>query len=364
LKILVRLLLIAAVAVGLWFALHTLQAKKQANLAAFAAAPRPLATVAATTVKSTTWAQFIPALGAVNAIQEVDVTSEVAGKIIGIHFKSGQRVHVGDLLLTLDVSVAKAQLKGLIAEKKLTELNFERLKKLLSDRTISQSEFDIAAARRDEAGALVLAQQASIAQKTIRAPFSGQLGIRTVDVGQYLEPGMKIVTLESLDPVYVDFAIPERYFRNLALGQQLTFTVQAYPERTFNAVVRAIEPGVDRSTRNMRLRAESANPAEALRPGMFAEISLTTSTDKTVLVIPETAVDYTPYGNSVFVIQQADGGLEVQRLQIETGETRKGQIVVTDGLKDGQNIVALGHNKLRNGMPVKIDEQAPLGSLK
>ena len=187
-KILVRLLLIAGVGVGLWFAIESLQAKKQADLAAFAATPRPLATVAAVSAKSETWPQFIPALGAVNAIQEVDVTSEIAGKITEIHFKSGQRVNAGDLLLDLDVTVAAAQLRGFVALQKLSELNFERSKKLLSDNTVSQADFDMAAARRDEASAIVLARRASIAQKTIRAPFSGQLGIRTVDVGQYLEP--------------------------------------------------------------------------------------------------------------------------------------------------------------------------------
>lgn len=361
LKILVRLLLILGVGAGLWFAIFTLQAKKDADLAAFAAAPRPLTTVAATTVVSQSWAQYIPALGAINAIQEVEVTSEAAGKITRISFESGQRVDEGDILVELDTSVAAAQLKGLIAEQKLSELNFARSKKLLADRTISQSEFDISAARIDETSAMVLAQRASIAQKKIRAPFSGVLGIRAVDVGQYLENGMKIVSLRALDPIYVDFAIPERYFSNVSLGQELSFTVQAYPDKTFSATLRAIEPGIDRATRNIRLRAQSANPNEALRPGMFVELSLTTAANKSVLVIPETAVDYTPYGNSVFVIEQGDGGLQVQRVQIETGETRDGQIAVLSGVEEKQRIVALGHNKLRNGMPVKIDDQIPLG---
>lgn len=361
LKVLLRLLLIAGVGAGLWFAIHSLQAKKQAELAAFAATPRPAATVAAIAARSMVWTQYIPALGAINATQEVDVTGEVAGKITQIHFQSGQKVDQGDVLLELDTSVAAAQLKGLIAEQKLASLNFERSKKLRADRTISQSEYDIAAARVDETNALVLAQRAMISQKTIRAPFSGQLGIRAVDVGEYLDKGMKIVSLRALDPIYVDFAIPERYFRHLSIGQKLTFTVQAYPDQTFEATLRAIEPGIDTATRNVRLRAATPNPDEVLRPGMFAEISLTTDADKSVLVIPETAVDYTPYGNSVFVIEQGDGGLTVQRTQIETGDTRDGQIAVVSGLEENQRIVALGHNKLRNGMPVKIDAQAPLG---
>lgn len=361
-KILIRLALIALVGAGLWYAVQSLQAKKQADLAAFAAAPRPLATVAATHAKITMWPQFIPTVGAINAIQEVDVTSEVAGKITNIHFESGQQVSKGDILVSLDTSVADAQLKGLIAEQNLNELNFERSKKLFSDKTISKSEFDIAAARRDETTALVAAQRASIAQKYIRAPFDGRLGIRAIDVGQYLEPGMKIVTLSALDPIYVDFALPERYFSSMSTQQAISFTVQAYPNKTFNGVVAAIEPGVERATRNIRLRAVSNNPNEELRPGMFAEVSLTIGQEKQTLTIPETAVDYTPYGNSVFAIEQGDGGLQVQRVQIETGETRDGQIEVKHGLEPGQQIVALGFNKLRNGMPVRIDEHVPLGA--
>ena len=363
-KILVRLVLMACVGAVLWYAIHSLQAKKQAELAAFANAPRPPATVAAETVKQESWAQFIPTVGSINAVQEVDVTTEVAGKITAIRFRSGQRVEVGDVLLELDTSVAQAELKGLIAERKLNELNFERSSKLYRDKTVSKSEFDIAAARRDESAAVVLAQQAGIAQKTIRAPFTGRLGIRAVDVGEYLEPGMKIVSLRSLDPIYVDFALPERYFSAMKIGQQVFFTVQAYPDKTFEATVTAIEPGIDTTTRNIRMRAESANAGEELRPGMFAEISLSTGNDRDVLAISETAVDYTPYGNSVFLIEQGDGGLQVQRVQIQTGGTREGRIEVLSGLKPGQQIVALGHNKLRNGMPVKIDDDVPLGSVK
>lgn len=363
-KIIIRLVLMVCVAAALWFAVQSLQQKKQAELAAFANAPRPPATVAAETVALESWAQFIPAVGAIKAVQEVDVTTEVAGKITAIRFQSGEKIEAGEVLLELDTSVANAQLKGLIAERRLNELNYERTSKLYKDKTVSKSEFDIAAARRDETAALVLAQQAGIAQKIIRAPFSGRLGIRAVDKGQYLEPGMKIVSLRSLDPIYVDFALPERYFSAIAVGQEIAFTVQAYADRTFDGRVTAVEPGVESSTRNIRLRAASANPEEALRPGMFAELMLSIGSDREVMAISETAVDYTPYGNSVFVVEQGDGGLQVQRVQVETGAVRNGRIEVRNGLKPGQQIVALGHNKLRNGMRVKIDEDVPLGSVK
>ena len=363
-KLIVRLALMACVGAILWFAVQSLQEKKQAELAAFANAPRPPATVAAELVKLESWAQFIPAVGAVTAVQEVDVTTEVAGKITAIRFRSGQQVSVGDVIVELDTSVAQAQLQGLIAERRLNELNFERTSKLYKDKTVSKSEFDISAARRDETSALVLAQQAGIAQKIIRAPFSGRLGIRAVDKGQYLEPGMKIVSLRSLDPIYIDFALPERYFSAIALDQVVTFSVQAFPSKTFTGKVSAVEPGIESSTRNIRIRAESNNPNEELRPGMFAELLLSIGNNKEVMAISETAVDYTPYGNSVFVIEQGDGGLQVQRVQIQTGTVRDGRIEVLGGLKPDQKIVALGHNKLRNGMPVKIDEHVPLGSVK
>ena len=360
-KILIRLVLIAIVGSGLWYAVQTLQAKKQAEIAAFAGAPRPPTTVASESVKIEQWQQFIPAVGALKAVQEVMVTTEVAGKITAIHFESGDSVVAGQKLLELDTSVAQAQLQGLIAEQKLNQLNFERSSKLFKDKTVSKSEFDIAAARRDETAALVLAQRAAIAQKIIRAPFSGDLGIRSVELGQYLEPGMKVVSLRSLAPIFVDFALPERYYRNMAIGQNIKFTIQAFAEQIFDGTVTAIEPGVESSTRNIRIRAETPNLDKTLRPGMFAEILLTIGKDAEVISISETAVDYTPYGNSVFIIEPGDGGLQVQRVQIETGEVRNGRIEVLSGLTAGQKIVALGHNKLRNGMPVKLDEDVPLG---
>ncbi|MEM7465738.1 MAG: efflux RND transporter periplasmic adaptor subunit [Pseudomonadota bacterium] len=363
-KFIVRLILIGCVSGVLWYAMQTLQAKKQAELAAFANAPRPLSAVAAERAEMIAWPQFIGAVGAVNAVQAVDVTTEVAGKITAIRFDSGQHVNRGDVLLELDTSVAVAQLNGLIAEQKLNDLNYARSSRLFKEKTVSKSEFDIAAARRDESSALVLAQRASIAQKIIRAPFTGRLGIRAVDMGEYLEPGMKIVVLQSLDPIYVDFALPERFFRDLAIEQTISFSVQAYPEMSFTGSVTAIEPGVDTATRNIRIRAKSDNPQEQLRPGMFAEIQLSTGDDKKVLAISETAVDYTPYGNSVFVIEQGDGGLQVQRVQIATGEVRDGRIEVLSGLTEGQQIVSLGHNKLRNGMPVRVDEDVPLGAVR
>ncbi|MGR8949640.1 MAG: efflux RND transporter periplasmic adaptor subunit [Gammaproteobacteria bacterium] len=360
-KILVRLVLIAIVGAGLWYAVNSLQAKKQAELAAFANAPRPLATVAAETVTLERWKQFIPTIGALKAVQEVMVTSEVDGKITAIHFESGDYVEAGQKLIELDSSVAQAQLQGLVAAQNLRQLEFERSNALWKDKTVSKSDLDFAAARRDETAALVLAQRASIAQKVIRAPFSGRLGIRAIDKGEYLEPGMKIVSLRALDPIYIDFAVPERFFSSLAIGQTISFTVQAFPERIYTGTVRAIEPGVESSTRNIRVRAQSTNPNDELRPGMFAEISLAVGKDEEVLSISETAIDYTPYGNSVFIIEQGDGGLQVQRVQIETGGVRNGRMEVLSGLEVGQQIVALGHNKLRNGMRVKLDEEVPLG---
>ena len=168
--------------------------------------------------------------------------------------------------------------------------------------------------------------------------------------------------MQKLDPIYIDFGTPERFLSALVIGESLSFTVQAYPNETFNGKLSAIESAIDRGTRNVLARAIAENPNEKLRPGMFADISLTVPKKDEVLTIPETAVNYTAYGNSVFVIEAGDGGLRVQRTQIETGEVRDGRVAVTSGLAEGQQIVALGHNKLRNGTPVRIDEKIPLSA--
>ncbi|MGH8596148.1 MAG: efflux RND transporter periplasmic adaptor subunit, partial [Gammaproteobacteria bacterium] len=260
----------------------------------------------------------------------------------------------GDPLVTLDSTVDAAVLAGLAAEQRLAEVQYARATKLVRDKTMAQSQHDEIAARRDRTKADVLAQQARITKKTIRAPFSGTLGIRRVDLGDYLEAGSSIVPLQTLNPIFLDSAAPGKYLPMLALGQELYVKVQAYPEERFVGRITAIEPGIDPATRMVRVRAELDNPDQRLRPGMFADVEALQNTDQPVLVIPATAVTYSPYGNSVFVVIDGNAGATVDRRQIETGASQNGTTAVTKGLTVGERVVTVGQNKLRNGMPVKI----------
>jgi len=293
-------------------------------------------------------------------VQDIYVTNEVAGVVASLHFDSGEAVQKGDALLTLDAAVDQAILNGLIAEQRLAEVQYERAAKLVRDKTMSQSQYDEAAARRTRAAADVVAQQAQIAKKTIRAPFTGTLGIRRVDLGDYLSAGSSIVPLVTLNPIFLDSAIPERYLPQLKVGQTIKIRVQAYSNETFEGRLVAIEPGVDAATRMIRVRAELANPDRRLRPGMFVEVDAIDEQTDAVLVVPETAITYSPYGDSVFLIIEKDKHLTVERRQVESGENRDGEVAIRQGLEEGDRIVAVGQNKLRNGMPVVLATTAPL----
>ena len=352
-NIIIRLTLIAGVIGILWSGVGALIAKKEADRAAFAAVPRPLSAVSVEPAMLEVWQRYLPAVGSFTAAQDVMVTNEVEGKIVAIHFSSGQKIQQGDVLIQLDTSVDTAELQALAADEHLNNLQYERTKRLVADNTVSKSEFDIATARRDEAAAMTRAKDAAVRKKTIRAPFDGILGIRRIDVGEYLDSGSEIVSLQSIDPIYLDFGTPERFIGEVSLGLSVTATVQGYPNEKFHGKITAFEPGIDRATRNLRMRAKFNNQNNRLRSGMFAEILSTLPRTDSVITIPETAVAYTPYGNSVYVVEDNDGVLRANRRQIETGQARDGRVAVTQGLAENESVVSVGHNKLRNGMPVQ-----------
>ncbi len=330
------------------------------QMAAKMSAPPPPAVIASAVVEVQSWQPYLHAVGSLTAVQGIFVTTEVAGKVEQILAKSGQTVKAGDLLLRLDDSVDQADLKGLIAQRKLSQLQFERSSKLLKDRSVSRSDYDQTRAGLDSAQAALAAQQAGIAKKAISAPFSGQLGIVDINLGQYLSPGDAIVSLQSLDPVYADYNLPERHLREVQVGQAVEISVQAWPGRRFKGAISAINPGIDRNTRTLRLRATLDNPEHLLRPGMFAEVNTVLPKRDDILTLPRTAVSYNPYGESVFVIQKTDQGLVVQNRPVSTGAIRNGRVEITKGLKAGEEVVAAGQNKLRNGQPVKVDNSVVL----
>jgi membrane fusion protein (multidrug efflux system) len=306
------------------------------------------------------WQPYLHAVGSVAPTQGVYVTTEVAGQVREIFASSGQMVKAGDLLLQLDDSVDKADLKGLIAQRTLARLQFERNRKLVEEKSVSRSDYDQSRASLDGAEAAVAAKQAVIDKKSIIAPFNGQLGIADINLGQYLSPGDAIVVLQALDPVYVDYQLPERHLSQVRVGQPVEVSVQAWPGRRFKGVISAIDPGLDRGTRSLRLRATLENPERLLRPGMFAEVDTVLPLRDDILTVPRTAVTYNPYGESVFVIDEKDTALVVRNHPVETGEVRDGRVEIRSGLKAGERVVTAGQNKLRNGQSVTIDNSVRL----
>jgi membrane fusion protein (multidrug efflux system) len=330
------------------------------KMAAMMAKPPPPATIASAEVKLETWQPYLHAVGSVEATQGVSVTTEVPGQVRKILAESGQHVEVGDVILQLDDSVDQAELEGLIAQHTLGKLQFERARKLLKDRSVSRSEYDQSRAQMDSAAATVTSKRALIGKKAIRAPFSGQLGIVEVNLGEYLSPGATIVPLQALDPVFVDYTLPERHFARVKVGQPVKVEVQAYPGRTFEGAISAINPGIESGTRSLRLRATLDNPDHLLRHGMFTEVRTVLPARDGILTLPRTAITYNPYGESVFLIQDKDGAQIVQRRPVKTGEVRAGRVEIVEGLQAGQQVVSAGQNKLRNGQAVSIDNSIKL----
>lgn len=323
--------------------------------------PPPPPVVAVTTVRKEIWQPHLPAVGSLVAVSSVNVANEIAGKVKEIRFASGESVDKGQVLVTLDASVEEARLHGLVAEEKLAELVVQRTKKLLVGGNAPQSAYDEAVARLRQATAVVEAQEALIAKKRIRAPFAGELGIRNVDLGQYLAPGYPIVTLQALDPIFVDFSLPERHLAALEVGEAVEVQVQAYPDETFAGRVTAFTPGVQTETRTVKVRATLRNPDRRLRPGMFAEVRVVLPEKKTVLTVPDAAITYNPYGDTVFVVVPSENSPVLRVRQVVTGESQGGRVEIRGGLKLGERVVSAGQVKLRGGMPVSLDDRPAPG---
>ena len=355
LLIVVLLLALAFGGVGYW------KFQKFQQMKAQLAAPRPPATVASVEVKQENWQPRLRSVGSVVAQNGIDVTNEVAGVVASIAFESGQRVKAGEVLLKLEDSVEQATLASLRADRRLAEVQYKRAADLIPKQAVSKADFDIAKATFDAAQARVAEQEAVIAKKIVRAPFSGLLGIRRVDLGQFLQVGTSIVGLQALDPLYVDYTLPERDFRRVASGQTVELTLDAYPGETFQGKVTAVDSGVDEGTRAIRVRATVPNPDNRLRPGMFAEGQTLLPVENQVLTVPRTAISFNTYGDFAYVIEKGeDGSLTVKRRQVTTDAVQAGWVQVTKGLQAGETVVRTGLVKLRDGVPVAIDNSVEL----
>lgn len=318
------------------------------------------ATVATAEARSESWQPSLHAVGNLVARQGVHVSNEVPGIVMKIEFRSGQSVARDDLLVELDDDVDQADLEGLIAEQHLAQLHFDRTAELLKRQTVSRADYDDARARLESLKAQVAAKRAVIAKKKIRAPFSGQLGIREVNLGQYLAAGTPIVVLQMLDPIYVDYLLPEGHFDQLAVGQEVAVKVQAHPHRSFPGQVTAINPGVDTASRNVTVRATLDNPDHLLHPGMFAEVETLLPGRHEALTVPRTAVSYNPYGEMVFVVTHENGAQVVRQRLVQTGAVRGARVEIVKGLAAGDRVVSGGQNKLHNGQQVRIDNSVKL----
>jgi membrane fusion protein (multidrug efflux system) len=310
------------------------------------------------------------AVATLTAVQGVTISAEAPGKIVAINFQAGSKVRRGDLLVRQDTSIETAQLPGAEATAVLAKVNLERARSLLKGNAVAQAEFDTAQADYSLATAEVERLRAVIAKKTIRAPFSGQLGIRLVNLGQMLQEGEAIVSLQTLDPIFADFSLPQQSLARLKTGVPVTVVTDAYPGESFAGKLTAINAEVDATTRNIRLQATIANSKERLRPGMFARAMVDLATSSEVLALPATAILYAPYGDSVFIIEEktdeksGQPGKFLRQQFVRLGEKRGDFVVATSGLKGGETVVSTGVFKLRSGQAVVIDNQlAPKFSL-
>ena len=320
----------------------------------FDSAPVPTVTVSSASAFEDTWSQYLSAVGTVRAVKGTDVTTESSGIVDSIQFESGDLVEAGAIIVTLDRSTDLAELAALEAQAELSRQELARARSLFDSRAVSQSELDSRAAAAAAAEANVAAQRARIARKVIRAPFRGELGIRRIDLGQHISPGTPIVSLQSLDPIYVNFKMPQQMLRQLRPGLSISIRVDELARKVMHGEITAIEPAVDISTRNFEAQATLANPDRTLRPGMFAQVEVNLGRSESVIVVPQTAVSFNSYGDSVWVITGSDGDRTAERRVVKTGE-RRGDLVAVTGLAAGEEVASSGLLKLRNGVPVNIN---------
>ncbi|MEY3479740.1 MAG: hypothetical protein RIQ71_515 [Verrucomicrobiota bacterium] len=320
----------------------------------------PVETVSTTEVIAEKWERSVESVGSLRAVQGADLSTESSGVVTKIHFENGQEVKQGDLLLELDHETESANLRSAEAEADLARTVYERTKRLRVNSTVPQSELDAAESQLRKMAALVEQLKSTISKKQLNAPFSGRLGIRDVNLGQFVDNGDKIVSLQVLDPIYIDFLLPQQLIAGLSVGQPLQLLTDAYPGRAFDGKLTAINSEIDPVTRNIRLQGTLQNADGALRPGMFARVILTLGEAEEVIRIPSSALITAPYGDSVFVLEKEtaeDGSAKTLAKQrfIRAGRTLGDFVSIAQGLKPGETVVSGGGFKLRNDTPVEVN---------
>ena len=359
-------LMLAAIAVfiaGIGAVKYKQIKKGMAEQAAFQMPPETVTTVVA---KNEQWPATLNAIGTVTAVHGVTVAADLPGIVSKISFESGKFVRAGEVLVQLDTKQEEAQLAAAKAQWELSRLNLDRMRELSQQGVAPKADFDRLDAEFKQAEARAGEIHATIARKTIRAPFSGTLGIRQVDLGQYLEGGGAIVPLQSLDPIYVDFSVPQQQMARLRPGNEIKVRAQDGPELT--GKLTATDSIIDEATRNVRVQATFANPAGKLRPGMFVDTTIALGTAGAVVALPASAINHAPYGDSVFIVESMkspQGGQPyrgVRQQFIKVGEGRGDQVAIVSGVKAGDEVVTSGVFKLRNGAAVQVNNKIQPGN--
>jgi len=356
-RMIVMLLLVAGLLGGLGFLKFRQIQTAIVQGASFQPPPTAVTTVVA---KRETWPSTLTVIGTAAAIQGVTVSADLPGTVDKIHFESGQSVHEGDVLVELDTRQERAQLANIEAQRDLAGINYGRAQELVKEGVISRSEYDTATAQQKATEAQVGDIRAAIARKTIRAPFSGVLGIRQISLGQYLAAGQAIVSLQSVNPIYVNFGVPQQDTPKMTLGRSLRVTNDDLTGMAFNGRITALDSIINEQTRNIQVQATLANPKGKLRPGMFVQVELPVGNSREVVPLPASAINYAPYGDSVFVVTdlkdpKGNQYRGVRQQVVKVDGSRGDQVAVVSGLKPGDEVVSAGVFRLRTGAPVQVN---------
>jgi membrane fusion protein, multidrug efflux system len=362
-----RMILVLSLTVLLLGTLGFVKFRQVKSAIAHASFQPPPDAVTSVVVQQAQWPSTLSVIGTMEAVQGVMISADLPGTVDKINFDSGKAVRQGEILVELDTKQERAQLAALEAQRDLAKLNFDRMKQLVNEGVISRVEYDQATAQQRSTEANVSEIRATIARKTIRAPFTGVLGIRKINLGQYLAGGNPIVQLQALNPIYVNVGIPQQSVTQVKVGRTLRITTDEMAGKVFTGRVTAIDSVVDEATRNIQVQATLANPGGVLRPGMFVQVELGLGQSASVIALPASAVNYAPYGNSVFVIEdmkdpkgQSYRGVRQQFVKVQG--SRGDQVAVIEGLKPGEEVVTSGVFKLRNGAKVQVNNKVQPGN--
>ncbi len=366
-KRMVIMLILVAVLVGVVIAFNLFKGSMMRKF--MAASGEPPQTVTTLVANRSEWIPELQAVGTLRAVRGVDISPEVAGTVRRLSFGSGQNVKAGDVLVEFVNDAEKAQLKSLEASVQLARITLERDRAQLAAQAISQAQVDTDTADLQGKEAQWAQQSALLAKKYLVAPFSGKLGISTINPGQFLNPGDKIVTLQEITPILVDFSVPQQQISQLGVGRVMSLSVDAWPNKVFSGKISAISPLVDASTRNIAVEAQVENPKLELLPGMFGKVRLVHGEKQSFITLPQSAVAFNPYGATVFVVkpvpkpatteagQPVGTGLVAEQVFVTTGATRGDQVAIISGLEAGTTVVTSGQIKLKTGTPIIVNNQ-------